>query len=369
MRYLIYSIFLISILFLISCSDQNDSNKYTVNLTITGAEDTWVYMEQQIDNNWIKFDSSELKSGVAVFSGELEHPEFFFIKIKDQSNYLPAFIEPGIVTVTGSATNPNERSVEGSKAQEEFASITDSLNNYTRAVRELGMNYQKAKGDNDTILMKQIEEEYEDLNDQKKSFILESALAHNNSVVPVFIVLNNIHSFELEELAELDASLDPSIKNSIYVKELAKKVNTLKRVSVGQPYVDFTLNDPEGNPVALSSKVDGNYVLVDFWAAWCVPCRNENPNVVEAYNKYHEKGFDVFGVSLDRDLESWKKAIEDDGLAWTHVSDLQAWNSEAGKIYGVRSIPHNLLLDPDGIIIEKNLRGQDLQDRLAEIFN
>ncbi len=198
---------------------------------------------------------------------------------------------------------------------------------------------------------------------------MEYALTHNNSVVPVFIVLNNIYSFELDELAELDTSLDTSIKNSIYVKELAKKVNTLKRVSVGQPYVDFTLNNPEGNPVALSTIVNGNYVLVDFWAAWCVPCRNENPNIVEVYNKYHEKGFDVFGVSLDRDLESWKKAIEDDGLIWTQVSDLQAWNSEASKIYGVRSIPHNLLLDPDGIIIEKNLRGQDLQNRLAEIFN
>jgi len=369
MRYLIYSIFLISILFLVSCSSQNDSNKYMVNLTIEGAEDTWVYMEHQIDGKWIKFDSAELKSGTAVFSGELEHPEFFFIKLKDQSNYLPAFIEPGIVTVTGSTTNPNERSVEGSKAQIEFAKITDSLNNYTHAIRELGMNYQKAKGSNDTVLMKQIENEYENLNNEKKSFILESALAHNSSVVPVFVVLNNIYSFELEELDKLESTLDPSIKNSVYVKELTKKINTLKKVSVGQTYIDFTLNNPEGNPVPLSSKVDGSYVLVDFWAAWCKPCRAENPNIVAAYNKYHKEGFDVFGVSLDRDLESWKKAIEDDGLTWTHVSDLQAWNSEAGKLYGVRSIPHNLLLDPDGIIIEKNLRGQDLQDKLAELFN
>ncbi len=368
MRYFFYALSLSTILIFSACTDQKNTTTYTVNLTINGAEDTWVYMEQQIDNKWIKFDSAELVSGKAVFRGEIKFPEFFYIKIKDMSNYLPAFVEPGEMSITANVANPNDRSVEGSEAHKEFAYIIDSTNNFTNAIRQLGMNYRTAQSSNDTLLMTQIEEDYERLSKQKSVFLMDYAIAHSTSVVPIFVVLNNIHSYELEELDKLNEAMDPSIQSSRYVKDLNDKVVALKKVAVGQPYVDFTLNDPEGSPVPLSSVVGKNYVLVDFWAAWCQPCRAENPNIVEAYNEYHDQGFDVFGVSLDRDMESWKKAIEEDGLLWTQVSDLQSWNSAAGKLYGVRSIPHNLLLDPEGIIIEKNLRGEDLQKKLAEIY-
>lgn len=368
MRYVIFSVFLIAILAFTACNEQKDLNTYTVNLTIEGAPDTWVYMEHQIDNKWIKFDSAELKSGKAVFTGELEQPEFFFIKIKDQSNYLPAFIGTGVTTVNGSTTNPNQRSVVGSQSQDEFASLTDSLNAFTRKSRELGMQYQEARSKNDTVLMQELENKYYKIDSLKSSFLLNFAIENPSSVASAFVISNNSHLFDLEELDLIVSSYDPTISNSIYVEKLATKVNTLKKVSVGQPYIDFTLNDPDGNPVSLSSVVGTNYVLIDFWAAWCQPCRAENPNVVEAYNSYHDKGFDVFGVSFDKELESWKKAIEDDGLTWTQVSDLQYWGSAAGKIYGIQSIPQNILLDPSGIIIEKNLRGKELQDKLAELF-
>ncbi len=130
----------------------------------------------------------------------------------------------------------------------------------------------------------------------------------------------------------------------------------------------FSQNDPDGNPVALES-FRGKYLLIDFWASWCQPCRLENPNLVANYAKYRARGFEIFGVSLDRDRAAWLKGIADDNLTWPQVSDLQFWNNEASRLYGVNSIPANFLLDPpDGIIIAKGLRGKQLEDKLAEIF-
>jgi peroxiredoxin len=130
---------------------------------------------------------------------------------------------------------------------------------------------------------------------------------------------------------------------------------------------DFTMNDTTGNPVSLSS-FRGKYVLVDFWASWCGPCRAENPNVVKAYNEYKGKNFTILGVSLDKTKDAWEKAIKDDHLAWNQVSDLQYWDNAAAKLYGVQAIPANFLIGPDGKIVAKNLRGDALENELSKIL-
>jgi peroxiredoxin len=142
----------------------------------------------------------------------------------------------------------------------------------------------------------------------------------------------------------------------------------MKAVEVGQKAPDFTMNDVEGNPVTLYSKIGSKLLLVDFWAAWCGPCRQENPNVVKVYNEFNKKGFDVFGVSLDQQKDAWVKAIADDKLTWTHVSDLQYWSNSAAKLYAVNAIPANFLLDETGTIIGRNLRAEDLYNKVNEIL-
>ncbi len=156
-------------------------------------------------------------------------------------------------------------------------------------------------------------------------------------------------------------------RNSKYGKHMAEVLASASVGSIGSKALDFTQNDVNGKPVSLS-QFKGKYVLVDFWAAWCRPCRAENPNVVAAYNKYRNNNFTVLGVSLDQNKEAWLQAIKADNLTWTNVSDLKYWNNQAAQLYRISSIPQNLLIDPNGIIIGKNLRGPELLAKLEEVL-
>ncbi len=155
--------------------------------------------------------------------------------------------------------------------------------------------------------------------------------------------------------------------NSYYAKEFVKYVEVLKKTAVGQPAPEISLPDPNGKLVTLSS-YRGKYVLVDFWAKWCGPCRKENPNLVKAYRTFKGKDFDILGVSLDRNREDWLKAIQEDKLAWTHISDLKFWGSQAAADYNITAIPFSILVDPNGIIVAKNLRGSALSKKLTEVL-
>ncbi len=178
-----------------------------------------------------------------------------------------------------------------------------------------------------------------------------------------------VYGADYAEIAPLYEKLSPEIKVTQTGKELGERLPKLKAVALGQPAPLFTEADTAGNQVSLES-FKGKYVLVDFWASWCGPCRRENPNVVEAFGKYKDKNFTIIGVSLDKPTgkQKWLDAIHKDHLTWTQVSDLQFWKSKEADLYAVRGIPANFLLDPSGKIIAKSLHGFDLQDKLAEIF-
>lgn len=347
---------------------QESKNNFTLTATIVGGGDTMAYLQQRRGGEWIKSDSANLVADLVVFEGNLDLPEFYYVTLKGVRGYIPVFLDQGEISLKTNINNLKDVVVEGSEIHTAYSDFMTSLASFDEKKAELGQEYQKARTEDDEETMARVEQEYEGMEKQKSQSMLDYAKNNKESVVSPFIIMSNSYMFDLDDLDEVTSGFSDKINNSYYVEFLKERVNTLKSVAVGQKYVDFTLDDTDGNPMALSTVVDGKYVLVDFWASWCGPCRAENPNVVEAYNKYHDKGFDVFGVSFDKDHAKWVEAIEKDGLTWPHVSDLKYWSSAAGKLYGVQSIPYNVLLNPEGIIIEKNLRGQELQDKLAEIF-
>jgi len=188
-----------------------------------------------------------------------------------------------------------------------------------------------------------------------------------NSVSAIF-ALNYINpETEFAFTDSLSAKFATELPNSRFTKELITRVESMRKLAVGADAPEISLPDPEGVEIRLSS-LRGKYVLIDFWAAWCKPCRQENPNVLASYNRYKDKGFEILGVSLDRTREAWVKAIKDDGLTWKHVSDLQYFNSEAAATYEISAIPATYLVGPDGKIVAKNLRGSSLERKLEEIF-
>jgi peroxiredoxin len=188
----------------------------------------------------------------------------------------------------------------------------------------------------------------------------------------LFNILQDPNIIDKDKHIDLFISLSEKFKKEwptySYTKELSSQVEKLKITAIGQLAPEIALTNPNGQVVKLSS-LRGKYVLIDFWAKWCGPCRRENPNVVKAYKRFKDKGFEVFGVSLDRNKEDWLKAIAEDGLTWTHVSDLKYFESQAAKDYNINAIPFSILLDKTGKIIAKNLRGAALEQKLEEVFN
>lgn len=346
----------------------NSKPHFVVKANIAGSDSLTFLLQKRGLTKYITIDSVISKKGVFKMEGTVEYPDMVMLTAIDAGKRASFFLENSEIEITGQIDSLADIKVTGSKTQDEFKAFLTANKVLGEKYTGLQNDYQLAAQANDTAKQSSIEKELKSLEGDntkmQKDFIKNNPASYCTPLLLESISLD----MEPDEIEADIKSLDTNVAKVQIIKDLSGRVKALKNVAVGQKAPDFTMNDVNGTPVSLSSKFGSKLLLIDFWASWCHPCRMENPNVVKVYNEYHKKGFDVIGVSLDRSKEDWVKAIADDKLTWTHVSDLQYWNNAAAKLYAVNSIPANFLLDENGVIIGKNLREGDLYNKVKEIL-
>jgi peroxiredoxin len=351
---------------LLSCTGKK-GNQYNITGVVKGTKAEMVYLQKMDSTGWVTMDSAAVKNGEFEFKGKVDSPDRWNLTIKGKEMAFPFFLENSDIRLVVHADSTGLLEVTGSANQDLFRKFNENNDSIQKLINAMDPMYAKADSLRDTATMKKLDGQFSAYDKEMKKLIVDLANNHPASPAGPWLIMRNSYRFELPELDSLLGVFDTTLSHSFYYKAVAKRVDILKRVQIGQPAINFTMNDTIGKPVTLSS-LKGNILLVDFWASWCGPCRAENPNVVKAYAGFHKKGFDVLGVSFDRKKEKWEKAIKDDKLTWTHVSDLLYWGNAAGKLYGISSIPSNVLLDKDQKIIGRNLRGDALIAKLTELL-
>lgn len=346
--------------------------KYVIKGTIKGNKYSKIYLHHKWNNDF-KTDSAIIKNGTFTFKGttpEINMYWFTFDKSATSVPNIPFFIDQPQITAYINTDSLFNAKIKGGKEQEYYVYYRTTMNNFVSIQQSLYKKYNEALQKNDATTVNQIQAEFVQLNEKVKTTLKEMIKTHPASPVSGYIIyqdFNNNPNIPVAELEEIVGYLDKNFLNTKFGKLAQQKLMQINGTSIGKKIMEFTQNTPDGKPVNIRD-FEGKYVLIDFWASWCGPCRMENPYVVAAYNKYKDKGFTVLGISLDQNKNAWLKAIEKDNLTWTHVSDLKGWNNEVAQAFGISSIPQNILIDKQGIIIAKNLRGNGLEEKLREIF-
>ncbi|WP_363439641.1 TlpA disulfide reductase family protein [Chitinophaga ginsengisegetis] len=349
-------------LLLAAACSQPKAPSASITAELRGLKDSVVFISIPVADS-AKTDTVPVKDGRFTWTGNITEPQKIYIGTS--TRYLELFMENAAIQVNGNMDSTDQIKITGSATQDAYEAFKKSITDITSQEDTLYSKYDEVK-DNNTAKAA-LEATLESLRNQRRGRTKAYIKAHPESALSVSMVADMAVMGEYAPVDSMFRTLTPAAQQTATGIRLAKRLAVLKKSAIGQPMIDFTQGDVDGKPIHLSD-FKGKYVLLDFWASWCGPCRAENPNVLKAYNKFKDKNFTVLGVSLDDKADKWKEAIKQDGMPWMQVSDLKGFRNEVAQEYGIQAIPSSFLIDPQGIIIAKELRGTALHTKLAEIL-
>ena len=354
-----------------SCGSQENQFELIGNADV--ADGTKIYVLQADQNNqpYIK-DSTTVQSKSFKFQGISSTPQISYIQVEGVNGYVLAILENGDIKAELFKDSISKSKVYGTKSNDDFIKYKSETKFLVDDMNNISYEAQDAIMTGDVTTAMELEKEYNSKEREvmlyEWDFIVDNSDSYMSALLlEVFMIENKVNKDSIIDVYE-------SFSNRIKVSDVGKNIADLLSqfedpIELGEIAPDFTAPSIDGSNVTLSAELKKNKVtLVDFWAAWCRPCRVENPNLVRLYKKYNKEGFNIIGVSLDRTKEQWEQAVIDDNLPWIQVSNLNFWNDPIARRYSIRAIPQSYLLNKDGLVMGKNLRGQDLEARISAML-
>ena len=373
MKKLLFRLFSLSyLLFLSSCGSSDNQFELIGNADV--SDGTMIYVLQADQNNqpYIK-DSTSVQSNSFKFKGISSTPQISYIQVQGVNGYVLAILENGDIKADIYKDSISKSKVYGTKSNDDFIKYKSETKSLVDVMNNISSDAQNAIMSGDVVTAMELEKEYNSKEREvmlyEWDFIVDNLDSYMSALLlEVFMIENKVNKDSIIDVYE-------SFSNRIKVSDVGKNIADLLSqfedpIEVGEIAPDFTAPSIDGPDITLSNVLlDNKVTLLDIWAAWCRPCRIENPNLVRLHKKYKDAGFDIIGVSLDRTREQWEQAVIDDNLPWTQVSNLNFWNDPVARRYSIRAIPQSYHLNKDGLVMGKNLRGQELEDRILSLLN